>query len=83
MNLDKLITSSASPDKMSATVKGVLTSLLPIIMIFTGASEADATNLVNQITLLVFYGSSLYSVGMTLFGIGRKFYHGRWSALDE
>lgn len=80
---DKIITSSSDPAKISATVKGILVAIVPIIMMVTGASEADTHNLINQIVNIVFYGTSLYSAVMVVFGIIRKAYHGRWTALDS
>lgn len=77
---DKLITSSSDPEKLSATVKGLLVSVLPIIMLLTHFNEMEANTLITNISNLVFFLTAGYSAGMTVFGLLRKLYHGRWSA---
>lgn len=81
MNIDKLITSSGDPAKVSAMVKGTVVALLPAIIYFTGATEADINAIVDGFIQVLFLGTTLYSTVMFVFGGLRKIYHKRWSAL--
>lgn len=80
MNFDKLITSSVDPTKLSLTIRGFLVALIPLIIVFTGLSEADVNGLVDGIVNIVFLATSLYSAGAMVVGLLRKAKLGRWSA---
>lgn len=80
MNFQKLITSSSDPKALSLTVKGILTALLPIVIALSGIDEATANGILDTIVNIVFYGSSLLSALVTLYGLLRKVKLGRWSA---
>lgn len=82
MNLDKLITSSSNPAEISATIKGIIVAILPIVIYFTGASESDINAIVDGVIQVIFLGTTIYSTVMTVFGIGRKIYLKKWSALE-
>lgn len=82
MNLDKLIASSADPKQLSLTVRGILTSILPFFIMFSGADEATANGILNTIVDVVFYGSALFSTVVTGYGLLRKIKLGRWSASE-
>ena len=74
------LNSSTDPNKLSLTVKGLLTAILPILITVSGLSQTDATSFVDLITNLVFWSSSLFSGALTLYGLLRKISLGRWSA---
>ena len=82
MNIDKLITSSSDPAKVSATVKGIIVAILPLIIYFTGATEAEVNVIVDGLIQALFLGTTLYSTVMTVFGMGRKIYLAKWSAIE-
>ena len=76
----KVLSSSADPAKWSATVKGILTSLLPILMVILDMPESQAQGLIDAIVNVVFAGTSLYAAGMTCYGLLRKVKLRRWTA---
>jgi len=80
---EKFIMSSADPAKVSVTIKGLLTAILPIIIMVSGAKEADVNMLVDAIVNVAFYGMSLVSAGITIYGLMRKLAMGRWSAFES
>ena len=80
--LSKVFTSSKDPSKVSLFVKGTLISFAPIIMVVLGVNADDYTTLVNTVESLVFLGASIVGPTMTLFGLLRKVYLGRWSHPD-
>ena len=77
--MKSLITSSADPQKISLTIKGLLTTLIPVILVVTGMAEADITQAIDSIGTLVFAVASAIAAGQVLFGLGRKIYLKRWS----
>ena len=79
MNFQKLTTSSSDPTKLSTTVKGFLLMLLPVVMMFTGLTEAELGPIVDAVATVVFAGASLVSGLQILYGLGRKVYLGRWT----
>lgn len=81
MNIQKLITSSADAQKLSLTVKGLLTSLAPIAVVVLGLHSGEYGTLVDSISAVIFYGGSLISALITITGLLRKVSLGRWSAL--
>lgn len=77
---NKLIRSSTDPKALSLTVRGILVSVLPIAIAVLGIDEAVANGIVDAVVNLVYYGASLVSVVMTLYGLIRKVKLKRWSA---
>ena len=77
-----LITSSKDPRKVSLTVRGALTALIPVFLIVSGLSEADANALVDAIVDLVFWVTSIVSTVTVIWGLVRKIRFGRWSAKE-
>ena len=78
--MNKLITSSVSPERVSLTVRGLLFSLLPIIMYVTGLPEATLEPILDVIVDSVFFATALVSSAMTVYGLIRKAINKRWSA---
>ena len=78
--MNKLFTSSADPKALSLTVKGILTAILPIVIVLLGIDEATANGILDTIVNIVFYGSTLLSALVTLYGLLRKVRLGKWSA---
>lgn len=78
--MNKLITSSVSPEHVSLTVRGLLVSLLPIIMYVTGLPEATLEPILDALVDLVFFVTALVSSAMTVYGLIRKAINKRWSA---
>jgi len=76
----KLLTSSIDANKISRSVKGFLTLLLPFVIMFSGLQEGDLTPIVDGIVDVVFLASSLLGAAQLVFGLGRKLYLKRWSA---
>lgn len=80
--IKKYTTSSVDPNKTSLMVRGLLMSLVPLIMWKTGMTEADTMSLVEYGADIVFVGTLAYAVIAAAWGALRKLYAGRWSALD-
>lgn len=80
--MKRFLTSSADPTKLSLMVKGFLMALVPLLMIWTGLTEADLTGLIGYIEQIVYLITSLYAVGAVLFGALRKLYLGRWNSVE-
>lgn len=80
--MKKFITSSADPKQLSLTVKGLLVSIVPLVMLFTGMTQAEINPIIDSIEQVVFFGASLLSAGQVLYGLVRKIKLGKWSA-DE
>ena len=78
--MNKLFTSSADPKQLSLTVRGILLAVLPILIALSGVDEATATGIVDTIVDITFYGTTLFSLVVTLYGLLRKIRLGRWSA---
>lgn len=79
-NINKLLKSSADPEKLSTTVKGILLAIVPVIIMVTGLEQEEVNTLVNAIVQVVFLGASLISACQIIYGLARKIYLGRWSA---
>ena len=75
-----LVTSSVNPTKVSTTVKGALTLILPLVMAISGLTDAELGPIVDVIVQIAFLGSSIISAAMMLSGLVRKVKLGRWSA---
>ena len=73
----KILGSSANPDTLSLTVKGVGLGLVPVLILVLkglGVSvlETDLVSLVESLSTLV-------ASEMVVYGLGRKLYLARWS----
>jgi len=71
--MKKYLGSSKNPANISLTVKSVLVWLIPAIILIAGyfglsVAEADLTEIINSISVLV-------ASAMTLYGLGRKAYY--------
>jgi uncharacterized protein with GYD domain len=71
--MNKYLGSSADPNKISLTIKSVGVWLIPAIILigkYSGVdiAEADLTEIVNSIAVLV-------ASAMSLYGLGRKAYY--------
>ena len=71
------VRSSADPAKTSATVKGILTLVIPAIVIFAPVlgitlPHVESTELVNNLTAIVFNLWTALGLAITTFGMIRK-----------
>ena len=75
--LKKLTRSSANPEKLSLTLKGLLAGLLPLIYFFTNANGLDVSQgeLVEIADELVAITVGGYSLLLTALGLARKIYY--------
>jgi len=80
--LYKLTRSSSNPQELSATVHGLLVAIIPLLIIFTGLSTEDINVFIDTVTDLVLVFSSGYALSVTLYGLARKVYNGKWSASE-
>lgn len=72
-----LVVSSVDPTKTALTVKGVLTAIVPLLVLFSGAFnvETDAStikNIIDVIGTITMQGLTLVGTTMSLYGIIRK-----------
>lgn len=79
MNIEKLLRSSANPEKVGMTVKGALIGFVPLVIIVlsllgVNLPEGSVTNLIEAITTLAVAGAGFVSAAMILFGLIRKLY---------
>lgn len=77
-----VVTSSADPNRASLFIKGVLLSIAPIAMLVLGITDADFNVLVEAIVNVVFYVITALSAIWTLYGLARKLWLKRWSAVE-
>ncbi len=70
--LKNITRSSANPDKIAMTAKGVLLALVPVIVAIVGSSGIDITQ--NEIIELINSLFVVVSAVMVSFGLGRKVY---------
>ena len=71
--MNKLIQSSANENKLALTIKGVLTGLVPILVIVASTmglniGSEEISEVIAQITAII-------AGAMTLYGMGRKLYY--------
>ena len=78
--MNALIRSSSDPEKLSLTIKGLLTSIAPIAIVLLGLNTGEYGQLIDGIAAVVFYGGSIVSAVTTVVGLLRKVKLGRWSA---
>jgi len=69
--MNKILQSSANPEKLALTVKGILTALIPILIFVFAAfglniGSEELTNGIGQLTAII-------SGAMILWGLVRKF----------
>jgi len=81
MTLQKFLTSSANPNEVSLTIRSLLVAVVPIMMIVTGLPEADIQPIVDTVVDIVYLAASLLAAIGTCYGLLRKLYHKRWSAV--
>ena len=74
-----LLASSADPEAVGMTVKGVLVLLVPLIARFFGLDDASSNALVDGIVQLTVAAFTLVGVAMAVFGLIRKIYLQRWA----
>lgn len=77
--MSNFLSSSADANKISLTIKGILLSLVPIIMISTGLTEAEIQPIIDTVVQMVFLATTIVSAGQVLYGLMRKIYLKRWS----
>lgn len=75
--IDWVLLSSADPRQMSLTIKGILVSLVPVIIAvlnLTGVemSSEGLESVINTITAIVFLLGTVVSALMTIAGLMRK-----------
>ena len=71
--MNKLIQSSANENRLALTIKGVLTGLVPILVIVASTmglniGSEEISEVIAQITAII-------AGAMTLYGMGRKLYY--------
>jgi len=72
-----LVVSSADPAKMSATARGVLTLVIPAIVLFAPVlgitlPHVESTELVNDLTVIIFNLWTALGLAITTLGMVRK-----------
>lgn len=72
-----LVLSSVDPSKTALTVKGALTAVVPLLVLFSGAFniETDSStikNVIDVVGTIVMQGLTLVGTGMSLYGLIRK-----------
>lgn len=77
-----LIISSANPESVGMTVRGILVVLVPLIASWFGLGQDESNALVEAIVQLIVSAMTLIGVAMTVFGLLRKLYLQRWSHPD-
>lgn len=77
-----LLASSADPEAMGMTVKGILVLIVPFLARFLGLDDTTANTLADTIVQLVIAAWTLVGVAMTVFGLVRKIYLQRWAHPD-
>lgn len=70
--MDKILKSSANPEKISLTIKGIGVAVIPaVVFILSGlgfsVAQADLTQVINAV-------ATIASAIMVLVGLGRKIY---------
>jgi hypothetical protein len=76
--LNKLTRSSVDPTKLSMTFRGILVSLIPLIIMVTGLNPDAVNSIADMLVEMVFIGATFYSSALVLVGLIRKAYVGRW-----
>lgn len=74
MKLPSFLMSSADPAKLGLTVRGALLAILPIVIIFSGLTEAELLPAVDAIVSFVTITSSAVAAFWFALGLVRKIY---------
>ena len=69
-NLPSILKSSANPEKLSLTIKGIAVGLIPIAILIAGMFGLKLDS--NELVALVDSFLAVLSAGMILFGLVRK-----------
>lgn len=75
--------SSANPEALSLTVKGLIAAVIPIAVMFFHIDVTNAQNLGDAIVQLTFDVATVYATGATVFGLIRKMYNAVWNQPDN
>jgi hypothetical protein len=75
------LTSSSDSTQISRTIKGFLTALIPLIIAVTGLSAVDITPFIDALVMLVNAIAGLAAASQIVYGLARKLYLQRWSAV--
>ena len=75
--LPKFLTSSVDSEKLSLTIKGLLTGLIPIFLLLTqfkgvSISEIEVFGIIDGIGVVIMAATALISSIATLYGLVRK-----------
>ncbi|HDZ18826.1 hypothetical protein LCGC14_0641640 [marine sediment metagenome] len=75
--LPKFLTSSVDSEKLSLTIKGLLTGLIPIFLLLTqfkgvSISEIEISGIIDGIGVVIMAATALISSIATLYGLVRK-----------
>ena len=68
----KLIQSSANPDKLALTIKGILMGLIPVIVIVLSVLGFNVGT--EELTEVIVQLTAIIAGAFTLYGLCRKFY---------
>lgn len=77
----KIITSSADPQKTSLAVKGILVGIAPVAMYLLGMTDHDVNSFIDAVGNIVFFSLSIVAAIQVVIGVGRKVKLGRWSSV--
>lgn len=77
--MNPIFSSSANPEKLAATVKGVLIAIIPTIILvakFSGwdVGQDDLQNAADLAVSIIGYVGSAVGAALTLYGLCRKIY---------
>lgn len=73
----KVFASSVDPYKLSLTVKGILTAIIPVILVLAPffhwtVTANDFDNLTKSIEAVILAGTALFSAALIVWGVIRK-----------
>jgi hypothetical protein len=77
--LNWFLASSADPEAMGLTIKGILVLLTPLIATHFGLDADTSNQLADTLAKLLVDGLALVGTAMTAFGLIRKMWLGRWA----
>lgn len=80
--MKKFLMSSADPAKVGLAVRGFLTMVIPILIIFTGLPEKEINTAVDTIVAITIAGTTIFGGIQFLLGLARKARLGRWTAAE-
>ena len=75
--MNKFLASSANPEKLSLTIRGILVGLVPIVLLVSGAmniqmAQVELTELIDSVVRVVITITAALSAVMTAYGFIRK-----------